>query len=279
MEKEKNLALFEKLKMRKHYDQEQENWYFSTVDLIQILTESKAPKKYWSNLKKKLRLNNHPLYEKIVPLKFEAENGRKYPADCLSMQDLLRLIQLIPSPKAEPFKLWLAKVGYERMQEMRDPGQSIHRAIDHWRAMGHSDKWIQQRIAGQQTRSRLTDYWHDSGVKKSAEFALLTKLIHQEWADITIQEHKARKGLKNENLRDHMTEAELIFTALAELSAREIAEKEGATGFKENRSASKKGGKVAKKARLALEKQTGKQVISSENFLPSGEEEEEKKLE
>ena len=184
------------------------------------------------------------------------------------MQSLLRIIQSIPSPKAEPFKQWLAKVGYERIQETADPEQSIDRARDNWLKLGRSEKWIQQRMNGQETRNKLTDYWKESGVKEQDEFAVLTNIIHQEWTELTVKQHKALKNLKTQNLRDHMSEAELIFTALAELSTRQIAESKQAKGFAGNAMASKKGGKIAKNARKDLEAKTGKSVVTGENFLP-----------
>jgi len=186
----------------------------------------------------------------------------------LDTQDLLRLIQSVPSPKAEPFKQWLAKVGYERMQEIADPERSLDRARENWQKLGRSEKWIQQRMTGQETRNKLTDYWKESGVEKPDEFALLTNIIHQEWTGLTVKKHKDFKGLKTQNLRDHMSEAELIFTALAELSTRQIAEAEKAKGIQQNAIAGKKGGAVAKNARRELESKTGQKVITSDNFLP-----------
>jgi hypothetical protein len=208
------------------------------------------------------------LYENIVQLKFEASDGKKYATDCLDIPNLLRLIQSIPSPKAEPFKQWLAKVGYERMQEIQDPSMSLDRARENWQKLGRSEKWIQQRMTGQETRNKLTDYWKESGVTQKDEFAFLTNIIHQEWTGLTVKKHKDLKGLKSQNLRDHMSEAELIFTALAELSTRQIAETDEAKGLHDNTVAGKKGGKIAKDARLALEKKTGKKVITKDNFLP-----------
>ena len=187
---------------------------------------------------------------------------------CSRYGNFVRLIQSIPSPKAEPFKQWLAKVGYERMQEIDDPGQSIDRARENWQKLGRSEKWIQQRMTGQETRNKLTDYWKKNGVKKADEFALLTNIIHQEWTGLTVKKHKDLKGLKSQNLRDHMSEAELIFTALAELSTRQIAETEEAKGVQQNAQAGKKGGAVAKNARKELESKTGKSVVTGQNFLP-----------
>lgn len=183
-------------------------------------------------------------------------------------KDIFRIIQSIPSPKAEPFKQWLAKVGYERMQEISNPEQSLERARENWQKLGRSDKWIQQSMTGQETRNKLTDYWKDNGVEKKDEFAFLTNIIHEEWTGLTVKGHKDLKGLKSQNLRDHMSEAELIFNALAELSTRQIAATEAAKGITENAKASKKGGTIAKDARLSLEAHTGKNVVTGKNFLP-----------
>lgn len=188
--------------------------------------------------------------------------------DVTSVEGLFRIIQSIPSPKAEPFKQWLAKVGYERLQEIQDPSLSMDRARENWQKMGRSQKWIQQRMTGQETRNKLTDFWKESGVTQKDEFAMLTNIIHQEWTGLTVKKHKALKGLKSQNLRDHMNEAELLFTALAELSTRQIAESEEAKGLQENAQAGKKGGAIAKNARKELESKTGKSVVTGENFLP-----------
>ncbi len=264
----KNIILFESKLIRRHYNEESEIWFFSVVDIIEVLTGSSIPKRYWSDLKKKLTKEGSQLYEEIVQLKFLSKDGKRYATDCLDTSNILRLIQSIPSPKAEPFKQWLAKVGYERMQEINDPSLSMDRARENWQKMGRSEKWIQQRMTGQETRNKLTDYWKESGVKEHDEFAFLTNIIHKEWTNLTVKEHKNLKGLKTQNLRDHMSEAELIFTALAELSTRQIASSEEAKGLDENASASKKGGSVAKNARKELESKTGKSVITEENFLP-----------
>ncbi|MCF8254072.1 MAG: Bro-N domain-containing protein [Bacteroidia bacterium] len=268
MKKEIGTKLFEQKKVRSHYDTEKETWYFSIIDVIEILTDSRLPKRYWSDLKNKLVKEGSEAYEKIVRLKMVASDGKMRETDAADTENLLRLIQSIPSPKAEPFKQWLAKVGYERMKEISDPGQSIDRARENWKKLGRSEKWIQQRMTGQETRNKLTDYWKESGVEKQDEFAFLTNIIHQEWTGISVKKHKEIKGLKSQNLRDHMSEAELIFTALAELSTRQIAEAEMANGLIENAKAGKKGGKIAKDARIKLEAQTGKKVITDENFLP-----------
>ncbi len=263
-----NIKLFEEKRVRTQWDEQQQKWYFSIIDVIEILTNSTIPKRYWSDLKKKLTSEGSETYEKIVRLKMTAEDGKNRETDTADTETLLRIIQSIPSPKAEPFKMWLAKVGYERMQEISDPEQSLDRARENWQKLGRSDKWIQQRMTGQETRNKLTDYWQKSGVTKSDEFAYLTNIIHQEWTGLTVQSHKKIKGIKTQNLRDHMSEAELIFTALAELSTRQIAEVEKAKGVKKNAIAGKKGGAIAKNARLALEAKTGKKVVTGENFLP-----------
>ncbi|KAF5411482.1 MAG: hypothetical protein C5S43_03280 [Candidatus Methanocomedens sp.] len=188
--------------------------------------------------------------------------------DVADAETLLRLIQSVPSPKAEPIKIWLAKVGYERMQEIADPTRSLDRARENWQKHGRSNKWIQQRMMGQETRNKLTDYWSEHEIKKSEEFAILTNIIHQEWSSVTVKEHKDIKNLHTQNLRDHMSEAELIFTALAELSTRQIAESMEAIGMPENELAGRSDGNIAKKARVELEEKTGKKVVTGENYLP-----------
>ncbi len=268
MSKENAIKIFEQKQVRTHWDEEQQKWYFSVIDVIEILTGSSVPKRYWSDLKKNLTAEGSEAYDKIVRLKMQAEDGKMRETDTADTETLLRIIQSIPSPKAEPFKQWLAKVGYERMQEIADPEQSLDRARENWQKLGRSEKWIQQRMSGQETRNKLTDYWKESGVEKSDEFALLTNIIHQEWTGLTVKKHKDLKGLKSQNLRDHMSEAELIFTALAELSTRQIAEAEKAKGIQQNAIASKKGGTVARIARNELESRTGQKVVTSENFLP-----------
>lgn len=268
MENNTEMKLFESKKIRTHWDEKEEKWYFSVIDVVEILTGSSVPKRYWSDLKKKLITEGSQAYEKIVQLKLLAEDGKMRMTDVADTEILLRIIQSIPSPKAEPFKQWLAKVGYERIQELHDPAQGLDRARENWQKLGRSEKWIQQRMMSQETRNKLTDYWKEAGVKEQNEFALLTNIIHQEWADLTVKQHKELKGLKSHNLRDHMSEAELIFTALAELSTRQIAETEEAKGLKENAKAGKKGGAVAKNARKELESKTGKNVVTGENFLP-----------
>ena len=264
-----NIKLFEDKKVRTHWDEKEQQWYFSIIDVVDVLTNSANPRDYWFKMKIRIKAEDGLQLSTICrQLKLKASDGKLRVTDVADTQTLLRIIQSIPSPKAEPFKQWLAKVGYERMQEIADPGQSIDRARENWQKLGRSEKWIQQRMTGQETRNKLTDYWKESGVEKTDEFALLTNIIHQEWTGITVKKHKEIKGLKSQNLRDHMSEAELIFTALAELSTRQIAETDKAKGLLQNAKAGKKGGKIAKEARLSLEQQTGKKVVTEENFLP-----------
>ncbi len=261
------IAIFENKQVRRHYDETAEVWYFSVVDVIAALTDSVNATDYLKKLRKRdVELGSYigtncPQVEMLT-------NGKKRKILAGNVKDIFRIIQSIPSPKAEPFKQWLAKIGYERIQEINDPSMSMDRARENWQKMGRSEKWIQQRMTGQETRNKLTDYWQEAGIKKQDEFAMLTNIIHQEWTGLTVKKHKDLKGLKTQNLQDLMSEAELIFTALAELSTRQIAETEEAKGLQENAKASKKGGTVAKNARKELESKTGKSVITGENFLP-----------
>lgn len=267
-----DLAIFEDHKIRRIYDKKSDTWFFSVVDVVGALTDSTNPRRYWSDLKKQIAEQEgfSELYEKIVQLKLKAPDGKMRETDCANTESLFRIIQSIPSPKAEPFKLWLAKVGYERIQEIADPERSLNRARDNWRNQGRSDEWIQRRMSGQETRNKLTDYWKDHDIKEGQEYATLTNIIHQECFGSSINKHQKLKGLKKKhNLRDHMTEAELLFTALAELSTRQIAESMNAKGLTENKKASKAGGGVAKTARLELEDKTGQKVISNKNYLKS----------
>jgi DNA-damage-inducible protein D len=268
---ENRLAIFENYKIRRHYDEKTEIWYFSVVDILQVLIQQpdyQTARKYWNKLSERLKKEGSESVTNCHRLKMEAADGKKYLTDVADPETLLRLIQSVPSPKAEPIKLWLAKVGYERLQDMSDPARSLDRAREYWREHGRSEKWIQQRMMGQETRNKLTDYWQDHEITKEDEYAILTNIIHQEWSGVSVKKHKDIKGLKTQNLRDHMNEAELIFTALAELSTRQIAESVNATGMVENADAGKTGGKIAKKARLELEAKTGRSVITSGNFLP-----------
>jgi len=233
-----SLAAFENYKIRRVYDEDKEVWYFSIIDIIQILLgqeDYQASRNYWKVLKNRLNKEGSESVTKCNQLKMEAADGKKYLTDVADPETLLRLIQSVPSPKAEPIKLWLAKVGYERMQDIADPARSLDRAREFWQKHGRSEKWIQQRMMGQETRNKLTDFWKTHEINKEEEYAILTNIIHEEWTDVSIKQHKELKGLKTQNLRDHMSEAELIFTALAELSTRQIAETTNATGMKENK--------------------------------------------
>jgi prophage antirepressor-like protein len=264
-------AQFDGHNIRRVYDEDTELWWFSVIDVVQALTDSANARDYWFKMKQRVELEDGAQLSTLCrQLKMLATDGKQRLTDTATAEGLLRIVQSIPSPKAEPIKLWLAKVGYERMQEMSDPALSLNRARETWQKHGRSEKWIAQRMTGQETRNKLTDYWANHDIKQGEEFAILTNLIHQEWAGVSVKAHKAMKGLQDHNLRDHMSEAELIFTALAELSTRQIAETDEATGMAENKVAATKGGAIAKQARKALEAKTGKSVVTGENFLPPG---------
>ncbi len=269
--KNDSLAIFETFRIRRHYDEEKEVWYFSVIDIVAALTDQsnfQVARKYWNKLKERLKKEGNESVTNCHQLKLLSTDGKRYATDVADVETILRLVQSVPSKKAEPIKLWLAKVGYERLDEMNNPEKALNRSREYWQKHGRSEKWIQQRMLSQETRNKLTDYWGEHGVEKKDEFAILTNIIHKEWSDLTVKEHKNLKGLKTQNLRDHMSEAELIFTALAELSTRQIAETEKTEGFEENKVPAKKGGRIAKDARKALEQKTGKSVITGENFLP-----------
>ena len=266
------VALFEGRKIRRHWDEKQEKWYFSVIDVIAVLTESDNPRKYWNKLAERLRKEGSESVTKCHQLKMKSSDGKYYKTDAADTEVMLRLVQSIPSPNAEPFKLWLAKVGYERLQDISDPERSLNRARDYWQKMGRSKEWIQQRMMGQEIRNKLTDYWKGNEVNQPDEYAILTNIIHKEWSDLSVKGHKKLKNLKTENLRDHMTDAELVFTALAELSTRQIAENMKSKGFEENKIPAKRGGGIAKHARIELEEKTGKKIISGDSFkLPVNE--------
>lgn len=267
----KDLAVFEGHEIRRIYEEPTETWWFSVVDIIRVLTqqlEHRKAQSYWTTLKNRLKAEGSEVVTKCDQLKMPAADGKNYLTDVATSETLLRLVQSVPSPKSEPIKLWLAKVGYERMQELADPARSLARARETWQQQGRSAKWIEQRMTGQETRNKLTDYWARHDIKQGEEDAILTNIIHQEWSGVGVTAHKNLKGLKTQNLRDHMSEAELIFTALAELSTRQIAESVKATGMVENKSAARTGGRIAKGARLELESKTGRKVITGENYLP-----------
>ncbi len=266
-----DLTLFEDKQIRHIYDEEKEVYYFSVIDIVAILIEKdyQSARKYWNKLAQRLRdEGSEQTVTNCHQLKLQAYDGKMRKTDVADIKTIFRIIQSIPSKKAEPIKQWLAKVGQERVQEMADPSKAIDRARETYQKLGRSEKWIQQRMTGQETRNKLTDYWKDHEITKGEEYAILTNIIHQEWSGLSVKEHKDLKGLKSQNLRDHMSEAELIFTALAELSTRQIAESENATGMEENKKSAKRGGKIAKEAKEKLELETGKKVVTDSNFLP-----------
>lgn len=266
-----DLTLFENKRIRHIYDEEKEVYYFSVIDIVAILIEKdyQSARKYWNKLAQRLRdEGSEQTVTNCHQLKLQAYDGKMRKTDVADIKSIFRIIQSIPSKKAEPIKQWLAKVGQERVQEMADPSKAIDRARETYQKLGRSEKWIQQRMTGQETRNKLTDYWKDHEITKGEEYAILTNIIHQEWSGLSVKEHKDLKGLKSQNLRDHMSEAELIFTALAELSTRQIAESENATGMEENKKSAKRGGKIAKDAKEKLELETGKKVVTDSNFLP-----------
>lgn len=266
-----DLTLFEDKQIRHIYDEEKEVYYFSVIDIVAILIEKdyQSARKYWNKLAQRLRdEGSEQTVTNCHQLKLQADDGKMRKTDVADIKTIFRIIQSIPSKKAEPIKQWLAKVGQERVQEMADPSKAIDRARETYQKLGRSEKWIQQRMTGQETRNKLTDYWKDHEITEGEEYAILTNIIHQEWSGLSVKEHKDLKGLKSQNLRDHMSEAELIFTALAELSTRQIAEVENATGMEENKKSAKRGGKIAKEAKEKLELETGKKVVTDSNFLP-----------
>jgi hypothetical protein len=262
---EKEIKIFEGKKVRTIWDEEKETWYLSVIDIIEVLTGSSIPKRYWSDLKKKLINEGSQLYEKIVQLKLEASDGKKYATDCLQTEDVFRLIQSIPSPKAEPFKLWLAQVGSERLNEMQDPEITIDRAMKEYLQLGYSENWINQRLKSIEVRKELTDEWKKRGYKEVVQFATLTDIITKAWSDKTTKEYKILKGLKKENLRDNMTNTELILNMLAEASTKDISVATNPKNFDESKKVAKQGGNVARVARKELEAKTGKKVVTSLN--------------
>ncbi len=266
MKKETSIKLFESKKIRVHWDNDTEKWYFSVIDIIETLTKSNNPRRYWSDLKRKLTKEGfNQMYEIIVHLKLEASDGKKYTTDCADTEGLLRIIQSIPSPKAEPFKVWLAKVGYERIEETEDPEKAFDRAMETYLKKGYSKNWINQRIKSIEVRKELTDEWELRGVKKGLEYAILTDEITQAWTGLTTKQYKNIKDLKKENLRDNMTNLELVLNMLAETSTTELSKEQKPKTLSQNRNVAKKGGSVAGIARKDLEKKLGRSVISPLN--------------
>lgn len=260
---ENNIKIFEQKKVRSQWDEQQEKWWFSIVDVIEVLTGTDRPRKYWSDLKAKLKKEGSELSEKIGQLKMLSSDGKYYKTDVADTEQLLRLIQSVPSPKAEPFKLWLAQVGSERLDEMQDPEISIDRALQQYLQLGYSENWINQRLKSIEIRKELTDEWKKRGVKEGQQFATLTDIITKTWSGKTTKEYKVLKGLKKENLRDNMTNTELILNMLAEASTKDISQVTQPETFEQNIAVAQQGGNVAKVAREELEARTGKKVISS----------------
>ena len=261
-----SIQLFEDQKIRTAWDAEKEEWYFSIIDVISVLTGTANPRRYWSDLKRKLKAEGaNELYEKIVQLKMLSSDGKRYKTDVANTEQLLRIIQSIPSPKAEPFKAWLAMVGKERIEETIDPEQAIDRALDTYLKKGYSEEWIHQRLLAIRIRNELTDEWKKRGVQKGKEYAILTDEISRAWSGMTTGQYKRLKGLTKENLRDNMTDLELVLTLLAEASTTDISKTAKPQTFEENKQVAKRGGKVAGIARQALEAETGKPVITEKN--------------
>ena len=265
MKKSNSIVLFNQKQVRRFYDDKKETWYFSIIDVIEILTDASIPRRYWSDLKSKLKNEGSEVYEKIVQLKMTAPDGKQRKTDSFSTEDLLRVIQSIPSPKAEPFKLWLAKVGYERIEETEDPELAFERAMKTYLQKDYSREWINQRLKSIEVRKELTDEWQEREMKEGLEYAILTDEITRAWADRNVRDYKKFKGLKKENLRDNMTNLELVLNMLAEASTTEISKKKKPQGLENNKQVARAGGFAAKKARLEIEKQTGESVITARN--------------
>jgi hypothetical protein len=270
MKKENSIKLFNDLSVRVHWDKNAEKWYFSVIDVIAILTENTRPRKYWSDLKKKLITEGSEVSEKIGQLKMEAADGKMRTTDVADTETLLRLIQSIPSPKAEPFKVWLAKVGYDRIEETEDPEKAFERAMETYLKKGYSTAWINQRLKSIEVRKELTDEWKVCGVKEGLEYAILTNEITNAWAGLSVKEYKALKNLKKENLRDNMTNLELVLNMLAEATTTEISKNKEPEGFEESKNIARQGGRVAGNARKEIEQNTGKNIVTglnAKNFL------------
>ena len=265
MTQKESIRLFEERKVRAIWDDEQEEWYFSIVDVISILTDSPNPRKYWSVLKTRLKREGSELTTNCSQLKMQAADGKKYLTDVANTEQLFRLIQSVPSPKAEPFKLWIAQVAKERLDQMQDPELSIEQAMADYKRLGYSDNWINQRLKSIEIRKDLTDEWKKRGLEEGLHFATLTDIIYKSWSDMTSKEYKRLKGLRKENLRDNMTNKELVLNMLAELSTKELSETSEPETFSEHINVAQQGGEVARNARLELEAKTGKSVISPLN--------------
>ena len=265
MDEKYAIKLFEEYKIRTKWDPEIEDYYYSVIDVIAVLTESKNPRRYWSDLKRKLKKEGSQLYENIVQLKMKSTDDKFYKTDDANTKQLLRIVQSVPSPKAEPFKQWLAQMGKERLEEIADPEIAMQRAINTYRQKGYSEEWITQRMRTIETRKELTAEWNRVGVNEGIEYAILTDDISKAWSGMSTKEYKQHKGLKKEGLRDNMTNMELILNMLAEASTTEISKVENPDGFEESRDVAKRGGNIAGNARKELEAVTGKSVISKKN--------------
>ena len=260
-----NIKVFEDKKIRTQWNEQEEDWYFSVVDVISILTDSSQPRKYWNDLKRKLKQEGSQLSEKIGQLKLQSSDGKFYSTDVVNTKDLLRLIQSIPSKKAEPFKVWLAQVGSERLDEIADPQKAIDRAIATYREKGYSEEWITQRMMTIKIRKELTAEWQGRGITQEKDYAILTNEMTKAWSGLSVQEYKKFKGLKKENLRDNMTNIELVLNMLAEVTTTELSQKEKPVTFKENKEIAKRGGKFAGETRERYEKEMGRKIISPAN--------------
>ena len=273
MDNDHKIQLFQEQKVRTHWDENKELWYFSIVDVIAILTEQsdfQKARKYWNKLKERLIKEGNQTVTNCHQLKMKAKDGKMRKTHVADTEQILRLIQSIPSPKSEPFKLWLAKVGYERIEETEDPELAFERAMETYLKKGYSKDWINQRLKSIEVRNELTDEWQERGMKKGLEYAILTNEITKAWADRDVKSYKKLKGLKKENLRDNMSNIELVLNMLAEASTTEISKELKPEGFNENKDVARKGGTAAKKARLEIEKQTGKSIVSSKSAKELG---------
>jgi hypothetical protein len=259
------IKLFEQKQIRTHWNAENEEWYFSVVDIVEALTESTNARKYWSVLKTRLKKEGSELATNCSQLKMPATDGKYYKTDCMTTKQVLRLVQSIPSPKAEPFKLWLAEVGNQRLEEIADPEKAILRGTDYYRAKGYTEGWINQRLQSIEMRKELTDEWKTRGIEQEKDYAILTNEMTKAWSGLTVKEYKQLKGLKKENLRDNMTNIELVLNMLAEVSTTAISKAREPKTFAENKSVANEGGKIAHTARKNLEKQIGQSVISPLN--------------
>ena len=267
-----DMKLFEGNKIRSLWDSEKEEWYFSIIDILAVLTDSNNPRRYWSDLKRKMKDEEgaDQLYENIVQLKLKSPDGKMRETDVADMQGIFRIIQSVPSPKVEPFKMWLAEVGKERIDETIDPELTIDRALETYLKKGYTREWINQRLQAIQVRKELTDMWQDHGVKEGKEYAILTNEISKAWSGMTTKQYKNFKRLKKENLRDNMSTTELILNMLAETATKDIAKSSNPQGLEENKKVAKRGGSIAGNARREIESETGKSVITSKNAIDFG---------